>query len=211
MRGCFDPIPCYPCRKNRCIAYVHVSPGSSHLHGGCCGLKTVLVRKFVHDPQAVFQFFLWLGIHVSAEDVRRFPTQAAVMPCTRILHQYCQGGAIVADVCPALSKHPAMAGHELPSICQDIYGMRPDSCQDFTVCILRCRGIKMFPVHAYFPIAVRLQPFIPAHIEALWRQYQQSFPVLFKQFPDRYLLFVVEFLRLLIVLQKELLIVFFYL
>lgn len=60
--------------------------------------------------------------------------------------------------------------------------MRPDSCQDFTVWIPRCRGIKMFPVHAYLPIAVRLQSFVPAHIKALWRQYQQGFHVLLKQF-----------------------------
>ena len=62
----------------------------------------------------------------------------------------------------------------------------------------------MLTVHADLPIAVCLQPFIPADVKFLRRQHQKLFSVFFKEIADPDLFFVMQLRGFLFMTRKQL-------
>ena len=54
----------------------------------------------------------------------------------------------------------------------------------------------MLSIHADLSITIGCKPFIPADVESLYRKIKEMLPVLFKQFADRHLFFVMQFICL---------------
>ena len=86
-------------------------------------------------------------------------------------------------------------------------GMYPD--QHLLIGVFRPGGVKMFSIHTDFPVSICFQPLIPADVESLGWQHQECFPVFFKEFSNRHLLFVMKFSGFLFMLKEQFLIVFF--
>ena len=89
--------------------------------------------------------------------------------------------------------------------------MGTNAHQHLFVYVFRPGRIEMLSIHTDFAITIRFQPFIPADIEPFWRPHQEGFPVLFKQFPDRDLFFIMEFGSFLFMAGKQLLVILLYL
>lgn len=137
--------------------------------------------------------------------------QSAVSPCSGVFHQDRQRGTVIADIRSVISESAPVSRDDLSTLCKYVNGMGSDSCQHLLVRILRLCRIKMLSIHTDFAITICLQPFVTTDIEPFWRQHQECFPVFFKQFPDGYLLLVMELRCFLFVAGKQLLVILFYL
>ena len=104
-----------------------------------------------------------------------------------------------------------MSRDDLSAFRKNVNGMGTNAHQHLFVYVFRPGRIEMLSIHTDFAITIRFQPFIPADIEPFWRQHQEGFPVLFKQFPDRDLFFIMEFGSFLFMAGKQLLVILLYL
>ena len=134
-----------------------------------------------------------------------------VSPCSGVFHQDSQRGTVIADIRAVLSVSTPVSCDDLSAFRKDVNGMGTDSHQHLFVCVFRPGRIEMLSIHTDFAITIRFQPFIPADIEPFWRQHQERFPVLFKQFPDRDLFLIMEFGSFLFMAGEQLLVILLYL
>lgn len=136
----------------------------------------------VHRTQCRTQSVLLLAVHGLPEGFRyQFP-YATVRSGTGAVQQDCYGCPVVTGITALRGIATGMAGHDLPAgPVMNIDGMCPDCHQYFLPRILRAAGVMVTRIEPYFPVASRLEVFIPDGIESKPGQGHEGCAVSFKQ------------------------------